>query len=66
MIAEWFPPERMGTAQGIYAGWGNFGAAAAAFSLPVIALGFPPETGWRMATAFSGLLCLVWFLMRSR
>lgn len=31
MIAEWFPPDRMGIAQGIYAGWGNFGAAAAAF-----------------------------------
>ena len=60
MIAEWFPPEKMGVAQGIYAGWGNFGAAAAAFSLPVIALGFPEETGWRMATSFSGLLCLIW------
>jgi len=60
MIAEWFPPEKMGTAQGLYAGWGNFGAAAAAFSLPSIALLFPEETGWRVATAFSGLLCLVW------
>ena len=36
MIAEWFPPDRMGTAQGIYAGWGNFGAAAALFALPPI------------------------------
>jgi len=60
MIAEWFPPEKMGVAQGIYAGWGNFGAAAAAFSLPVVALLFSEETGWRMATAFSGLLCLIW------
>lgn len=60
MIAEWFPPEKMGVAQGIYAGWGNFGAAAAAFSLPVVALLFPEEIGWRMATAFSGLLCLIW------
>lgn len=60
MIAEWFPPEKMGLAQGIYAGWGNFGAAAAAFSLPVIALLFPEETGWRVATAFSGLLCILW------
>ena len=60
MIAEWFPPNRMGTAQGIYAGWGNFGAAAALFALPPIAALFSQELGWRMATAFSGLLCLVW------
>ena len=60
MIAEWFPPDRMGTAQGLYAGWGNFGAAAALFALPLISAPFPPETGWRIATAFSGLLCLVW------
>ena len=60
MIAEWFPPNRMGTAQGIYAGWGNFGAAAALFTLPPIAALFSQELGWRVATAFSGLLCLVW------
>jgi len=60
MIAEWFPPGKMGTAQGIYAGWGNFGAAAAAFSLPPIAGLFSPEIGWRMATGFSGLCCLAW------
>lgn len=60
MIADWFPPEKMGTAQGIYAGWGNFGAAAAAFALPSIAVLFPLETGWRIATGFSGLLCLIW------
>lgn len=60
MIAEWFPPEKMGTAQGLYAGWGNFGAAAAAFALPPIAVWFEPATGWRVATAFSGVLCLVW------
>lgn len=60
MIAEWFPPGKMGTAQGLYAGWGNFGAAAAAFSLPPIAALFAPEIGWRAATAFSGVLCLIW------
>jgi NNP family nitrate/nitrite transporter-like MFS transporter len=60
MIAEWFPPDRMGTAQGIYAGWGNFGAAAALFVLPPIAALFTPELGWRVATAFSGFLCFVW------
>jgi MFS transporter, NNP family, nitrate/nitrite transporter len=60
MIAEWFPQNRMGTAQGIYAGWGNFGAAAALFALPPIAALFSQELGWRVATAFSGFLCLVW------
>lgn len=60
MIAEWFPNHKMGTAQGIYAGWGNFGAAAAAFSLPLIALLFSTDLGWRIATAFSGLLCMIW------
>jgi len=60
MIAEWFPPDKMGTAQGIYAGWGNFGAAAALFALPPIAALFSQELGWRVATAFSGLLCLIW------
>ena len=60
MIAEWFPSNKMGMAQGIYAGWGNFGAAAAAFSLPIIALPFSMDIGWRVATAFSGLLCLIW------
>jgi len=60
MIAEWFPPEKMGRAQGIYAGWGNFGAAAAAFALPLIAHPFSDETGWRVAIAVSGVLCLIW------
>ncbi len=60
MIAEWFPPDRMGTAQGIYAGWGNFGAAAAAFALAPLSTLFSPEIGWRVAAAFSGLLCLAW------
>ena len=43
MIADWFPPNKMGIAQGIYAGWGNFGAAAAVFSLPIVATFFPEE-----------------------
>jgi NNP family nitrate/nitrite transporter-like MFS transporter len=60
MVAEWFPPDKMGLAQGIYAGWGNFGAAAAAFSLPPISVLFSDEIGWRVATALSGALCLIW------
>ena len=60
MIAGWFPNNKMGIAQGIYAGWGNFGAAVAAFSLPLIAIPFSIEIGWRMATTFSGVLCIIW------
>jgi len=60
MIAEWFPPEKMGRAQGIYAGWGNFGAAFAAFALPLVAALFSEPLGWRVAAAFSGALCLLW------
>jgi len=60
MIAEWFPPKKMGTAQGIYAGWGNFGSAFAAFSLPLIALPFAEDSGWRVAASLSGVSCLIW------
>jgi len=40
MIGEWFPAKQVGLAQGIYAGWGNFGSAAAAIALPSLALGY--------------------------
>ena len=30
LVSEWYPPKRVGTAEGIYGGWGNFGSAAAA------------------------------------
>lgn len=60
MIADWFPQNKMGTAQGIYAGWGNFGAAAASFSLPLIAIPFSISIGWRVAIAVSGILCIFW------
>jgi NNP family nitrate/nitrite transporter-like MFS transporter len=53
MVAEWFPPQEIGIAQGIYGGWGNFGAFGAEFTLPIIALagGFWIEGGsnWRGA-----------------
>jgi NNP family nitrate/nitrite transporter-like MFS transporter len=37
MVAEWFPSREIGLAEGIYGGWGNFGSAGAAFTLPTIA-----------------------------
>jgi NNP family nitrate/nitrite transporter-like MFS transporter len=39
MIAEWFPPKEVGTAEGIYGGWGNFGSAFSAFTMVLFALG---------------------------
>ena len=60
MIAEWFPSEKMGTAQGIYAGWGNFGSAFAIFSLPIIALAFNEDVGWRVSSGITGLSCMIW------
>jgi len=60
LVGEWFDASEIGTAEGIYGGLGNFGMAAATFGLPLIALLFNRDTGWRWATAFSGLLCLLW------
>src|SRR5882724_979137 len=60
MVGEWFDAREIGTAEGIYGGLGNFGMAAATFGLPLLALLFKPDHGWRWATALSGLLCLGW------
>jgi NNP family nitrate/nitrite transporter-like MFS transporter len=56
IVAEWFPPEEIGTAEGIYGGWGNFGAAGAALLLPVVAVLVGGVGGWRWAMALSGLV----------
>jgi NNP family nitrate/nitrite transporter-like MFS transporter len=56
MVSEWFPANELGTAEGIYGGWGNFGSAAAAFTLPAVALAFGGENGWRFAIAVTGVL----------
>lgn len=70
MVAEWFPPKEIGLAEGIYGGWGNFGSAAAAFTLPVIAgwISFGainPATGeallnWRWAIAGTGIVAALY------
>lgn len=58
MIAEWFPAKQVGVAEGIYGGWGNFGSAAAALSLPTIALMFGGDDGWRYSVAMTGVIAL--------
>lgn len=60
MVSEWFPADELGTAEGVYGGWGNFGSAAAAFTLPTIALLFGGEDGWRWATGLTGLMALIY------
>ncbi|MDI5932531.1 MFS transporter [Halomonas kalidii] len=57
MTALWFKPKDIGFAEGFYAGWGNFGSAAAAMSLPTIALTmYGGEDGWRWAIAQSAIV----------
>ncbi len=58
MTAMWFKPKDIGFAEGFYAGWGgNFGSAAAAMSLPTIAITmYGGEDGWRWAIAQSAIV----------
>lgn len=60
MMGEWFPAKQVGVAEGIYGGWGNFGSAAAAMSLPTIALIFGGEDGWRYAIGLTGVIALLY------
>lgn len=60
MIGEWFPAKQVGIAEGIYGGWGNFGAAAAAMTLPALAVIFGGDQGWRIATGATGIIALIY------
>ncbi len=69
LVGEWFPAKQVGMAEGIYGGWGNFGSAAAAMTLPSIALLFGGENGWRYAIATTGVVTLLYgvvFYLRAR
>ena len=69
LVGEWFPARQVGIAEGIYGGWGNFGSAAAAFSLPTVALIYGGENGWRYAIASTGIMALCYsffFYWRAR
>lgn len=60
MVAEWFPPKDIGIAQGVYGGWGNFGAFGAEFFLPSLAVATAFMAGgasnWRLAIALTGII----------
>ena len=61
MTALWFKPKDIGFAEGFYAGWGNFGSAGAAMTLPTIALLlWGGDNGWRYAIAISGLMMMAY------
>ncbi|MFQ6677121.1 MAG: MFS transporter [Fidelibacterota bacterium] len=69
MVANWFPPKMIGRAEGFYAGWGNFGSAFAAMTLPWIAVNFFNEylgldgDAWRYALAFNGGVSFIYGFM---
>lgn len=60
MIGEWFPAKTVGVAEGIYGGWGNFGSAGAAMSVPLLATWIGGEDGWRWAIASTGAIALIY------
>jgi len=60
LVSEWFPANQLGTAEGIYGGWGNFGSAAAAILLPAIALFFGGDNGWRWAVGITAVMSFVY------
>lgn len=69
LVGEWFPARQVGLAEGIYGGWGNFGSAAAAMSLPTLAMLFGGENGWRYAlycTAGIAMIYGVFFYIVAR
>jgi len=61
MISEWFPAKQTGLAQGIYGGWGNFGSAGAAMTLPLIAASYGDSgDGWRIALTVASVAAIAY------
>ena len=60
IVAEWFPAKETGHAQGLYAGLGNFGSAAAAVTLPTVAALYGGPEGWRWAIGTTGIIALIY------
>ena len=66
MVSEWFPAKQVGVAEGIYGGWGNFGSAAAAMTLPTLALLFGGDDGWRYAIGSTGVIAFLYGIFYRR
>ena len=64
MVAEWFDPKEIGFAEGIYGGWGNFGAFGAKFGLPLVAMSLVGAVGgpssWRWTIALTGVIAAIY------
>jgi MFS transporter, NNP family, nitrate/nitrite transporter len=64
MVSEWFPPKEIGIAEGIYGGWGNFGAFGAKTILPIVAASTSflaaGALNWRFAIALSGFVAAIY------
>jgi len=61
MVGEWFPAKTVGLAEGVYGGWGNFGSAIAAWTLPAVAAYiYGGDDGWRYAIATTGALAFIY------
>ena len=69
MVAQWFPPKYVGRAEGFYAGWGNFGSAFAAMTLPWFAITFLGswlglgDDAWRWALGINGVVLAAYGVM---
>lgn len=73
MVSEWFPAKTVGLAEGVYGGWGNFGSAAAAWTLPAVATylyaDYAGADAWRYAIATTGVVAFFYginFAIRAR
>jgi NNP family nitrate/nitrite transporter-like MFS transporter len=60
LVAEWFPAKQVGLAEGVYGGWGNFGSAVAAMTMPTLAYIYGGEDGWRYAIATTGVVVFLY------
>ncbi|MEW2624039.1 MFS transporter [Streptomyces sp. NPDC048106] len=64
MVAEWFSREEIGTAEGFYGGWGNFGSAAASLVLPGLSVLLAGHAGgWRWGIGLAGVLSALYGLV---
>lgn len=60
LISEWYPAREIGLAEGIYGGFGNFGAAFAGLCLPALAMLYGGDDGWRWAIATTGMIAIAY------
>lgn len=59
MTANWFTPKYIGRAEGFYAGWGNFGSAAAAAMVPFVAVNILGGD-WRWSLALTSIVTAIY------